>query len=741
MIFNRKRMSLLMLMILLSGLMLGGCGSPAAAPTPTPTPLTVLERSPFSADLASWEQNGPTARVAPYMVEDDFSNVVNRDQFEELLFGEQRLEADGLAHLQENAFVVAPGYGEEFFSIYEINRYGQIPNFVTTDAMLHNYHLFFSRLLKGVEKNHFIGDLTELNAHMLAAADQQYAELEGTTWENAARRNLAFFAVGSTLLVPGSNIPVAVQSEVEAELDLIRGQQGNEISPVMNMGAESDLLPLLLEDYSQYIPRGHYTSTTELEAYFQTMMWYGRMSFRQKSEDECRSALLITLALQPGQGAEQWQNIYDVSSFLVGESDDLSIYNYAPIIRDIYGEAPELEKLPQQTEEWQRFMNAVSELRPPALNSIPIFDDAILPDRETMIKAFRFMGQRYTLDASVFQRLVYREVGENAAGERRMLPSGLDIPAALGSDEALVLLVAEGAGGYTGYHENMDKMRSYIAAVDQNIWNMNLYWSWLNTLKPLLTVKGEGYPSFMQNQSWQHKELVTFLGSWAELKHDTILYAKQVYAEMGGGDITERDDRGYVEPNSELYARLAALSAATASGLKQRGLLDERDYVSLQRMEELALSLMTIADKELQEQDLTEEEYELIRSFGGQLEHFWLEALRDEKAGEEVYLKDYPAALITDVATNPEGEVLEVGTGFVDRIYVVVPVDGSLRLTVGAVYSYYEFAWPSQDRLTDEKWREIINIGYIGDPSAVVAEPPEMPDWVQSYRTKTIEIY
>ena len=79
------------------------------------------------------------------------------------------------------------------------------------------------------------------------------------------------------------------------------------------------------------------------------------------------------------------------------------------------------------------------ETQPPQINSIPIFDEELQPDRESEIKGFRFMGQRYTLDADIFQRLIYREVKENKAGERR-LPQGLDIPAAMGSQEAVAIL-------------------------------------------------------------------------------------------------------------------------------------------------------------------------------------------------------------------------------------------------------------------------------------------------------------
>ena len=51
----------------------------------------------------------------------------------------------------------------------------------------------------------------------------------------------------------------------------------------------------------------------------------------------------------------------------------------------------------------------------------------------------------------------------------------------------------------------------------------------------MIEPKDSRYPAFMHNNAWTHKDLQTALGSWTELKHDTILYAKQVMAEMGGG--------------------------------------------------------------------------------------------------------------------------------------------------------------------------------------------------------------
>ena len=215
---------------------------------------------------------------------------------------------------------------------------------------------------------------------------------------------------------------------------------------------------------------------------------------------------------------------------------------YYKLLSEVYGGIPSLNVLSGDDAEWDAFLAGVEKLDPPSLNSLPIFDETIQPDRDKAVKGFRLMGQRFTLDASIFQHLVYREVGENENKERRMLPKGLDIPAAMGSGEALSILKDMGETSYENYPENMKKMQEQIAGLPRETKTQNLYWSWLYTLHPLTEPKGDGYPSFMQNQAWTRKQLETYLSSWTELKHDTILYAKQIYAEMGGGG-EEEDDR------------------------------------------------------------------------------------------------------------------------------------------------------------------------------------------------------
>ena len=659
-----------------------------------------------------------TPDVAPYTVDADLGNIENLWQFYALQNNQEM--ADKLA---KNGFVVCGSAGAEFFEIYEINRYEMIPSFVTVDSLMHTYHLYFAYLLKNIEKSYLSESVAALGRRMLDDSTAQYEQLKGSEWEEAAKRNVAFFTVGLKLLDDSAAVNGDVAEIVAYELDHISSAEGIAASQIT---AE-------YEDYSQYIPRGYYEGDEQLERYFKAMMWYGRIHFTQEAEDMDRSALLITKALTDDAEAYRlWESVYAVTSFFAGASDDLGVCEYAPVMKKAYGDDFAVSDLAGNAEAFLQFHDATAKLPAPQINSIPIGED-----EENVIPGFRFMGQRFTIDAAVMQRLIYQNVQTNSAGEKRMLPDTLDVPAALGSDMALAILEEKGAADYEGYMENMSKLREGLAQDNPTLWSASLYAGWLNTLRPLLEVKGEGYPVFMQNEEWIKKNLECFAGSYAELKHDTILYAKQVIAEMGGGLEQEPDDRGYVEPEPLVYERFAALSSQTAEGLKKYGMLAASDEENLSRLCEIAEQLLAISNKELQDEVLTDGEYEFIRSYGGNIEHFWYEAAKDMFDDEYFDTPEYPAAIVADIATDPDnGLALEVATGNPSEIYVVVNVDGIIKVARGSVYSFYQFPWPSGDRLTDTKWRQMMGIQADENGNYNYDKPVQRPDWTESYRYK-----
>ncbi|MCL2548950.1 MAG: DUF3160 domain-containing protein [Symbiobacteriaceae bacterium] len=630
------------------------------------------------------------------------------------------LSEEAMNLIEQNGFAVSHQKNwREFFDLYENNRRNCVPNFITTDSALHSLHLAFEYVLQELEQQRLFEVLSILSHNLVVACDAQYQALLETEFANAALRNVAFFAVAASLLEADFPVPVYVASLVNQELALITEQAGIGASPVINTGQTyTDSSQIYLADYSQFTPRSHYTLTAELGAYFKAMIWYGQMTFRSSQADEVRSALLQVSALQDPDLASLWEAIFEPVNFLVGECDDITWSQYMEALSDIYGgRFVDLLAL-TEPESFARALEAIRKLAPPAINSIPVFYDEMQPDLEAATTGYRFLGQRFTIDGVIMQRLVERETKD------RMLPKALDIPAALGSVEAYTILADEGEfARYPQLVENMAKVREYIGEVDEETWRSNLYWSWLNMFRSLTGPQtGQGIPIFMSNQAWLRKDLNTFLGSWTELKHDTLLYSKGPLTGKGAGPLEPPpppDDRGYVEPNPELFGRLATLCSYFITSLEQRGLLTRTAFSPLNMLEHLTDNLRIIAEKELADQMLTEAEYELIRQYGNAIMAIFDIAKEDAIKAlgggfeRESYLAQHPSGIVADVATDADGSVLQQATGFVKEIYLAFPRDGKVVLGCGAVYSHYEIILPLTQRMSDETWHQRLNDGDI----------------------------
>ena len=724
---------------LLAVALLTGCLPEAETPTPHPTktPMAVAYtiRDVMHTGFASYEPVLVSVKPSARAYENNLGEVINPDLLGQLT-DEQR------ALLKKNGFVVVPSRVAQIYEVYKRAKEQGIPIFVTTDALLHTFHILYDYALRLAEVEHFVDDLRGLNEAMISASIEQYRNAQGdvthclppgeekvtctqgggdnASVKEAAKRNVAFFSVAASLLDPGFAVPEEVGELVKKELALIEAHQGFAISPIFGYR----------EDYSQYVPRGHYTRNETFERYFKAMMWYGRMMFRLRPGEsteaveagrmETRQAILIVVALQnakiEGQPAiEVWERIYEPTVFFVGKTDDLNVYDYSQAIAEVYGDRLALRDL-EDDGRLDGFIEQAMALRPPKIVSSYVTDRE---RPEIVTKGFRFMGQRFIPDSYIFQQLVYDKVGTQ--DNPRLFPKGLDVAAVLGSPRAYgILLDVYGEDQYVNYREQMEKLRGEFGKLPPEQWVENLYWSWLYTLRPLLEIKGEGYPVFMQNQAWVDKDLNTFLGSWTELRHDTILYAKQSYTLRATGIMPQpKEARGYVEPQPEVFARLAALARQMRAGLGERGLLSPEYRDKLNRMESLLLDLKAMAEKELVDQPLSEEEYETIRNIGGILENLTTFSVQvQEQITSEA---DERMAVVADVHTDVNtGQVLEEGVGDAFLIYVVVLLEGELTVTQGGVFSYYEFTWPMADRLTDEAWQAL--------------EPkPELPIWAESF--------
>jgi hypothetical protein len=698
--------------------------SPIASPTAGATQPTAPESvyAPAFAEFKPVSVNLPgTFNGGDYNLPVDLATVQFADQIQ--LTGTQG------QMLSQNGFVVLPpkpGEYREFYQLYEAGRYDMRPVFITTDSIYHVYHLLFDKMLRDLERDSFIATLNSLTSTMLEASYRQYQALKGTSLEEPALRNVAFFGVAAQLLGLPDAVPAEATDLVQAEVALIEATAGVQISPLWD---RPDLPEdqKLIEDYSQYIPRGHYTRSEELKRYFKAMMWYGRLTYRLRDAFETRRALLMTQTLRTATAADGtaaltlWQTIYEPTTFIVGKADDLSFFEYGGIMDQVFGPNPDPASFADEAK-FAAFMEAAKSLPPPQINSMWVW---IWEDTEQATKGLRFMGQRFTLDAYVFGQLIWRKVGTEE--KPRGLPKGLDFMAAMGSEEAYTILKEMGEDQYANYLTRMEKVRGEVASLQTDSWTQNLYWSWLYALQPLLEPKDARYPAFMQTQAWTRKDLHTALGSWTELKHDTILYAKQVIAEMGGGS-DQPPPRSYVEPDPEAYARLLALARMTRDGLDQRGMLSELTRGNLENLISELEFLQRISEAELSGGEISDEDYWHMYYWGGILEQFTLAAADLEEGVTRPRLEDQKAALIADVATGlaPDGTLvaLEEAIGQPAFIYVVLPGQPT-RLATGAVFSYYEFSVPVSGRMTDEQWQAMVEAG---------SNPPA-PDWTELFLT------
>lgn len=644
--------------------------------------------------------------VRPYKIKSDLSNIENLGQFGSFTANQKKL-------LSQNGFVVTPSDEEQLFYIYERNLYLKLPGFVTVDSVLQVYHIFYDYSLRILESEKLMGLLEQLTDDMLNKSIIIYNDLENSEVKAEALMNIAYFGVAQLALEKGlpENIPAEAKQLAEQEFAKVTAPKGFEKSPIFGC----DL------DYSQYKPRGHYTRSEAFERYFRAMMWYGQAPFSLYTEKDgskvlnekmTARALLITYSIfmnyRGNSDVELWGKIYNPTVFYVGSTDDLNILDYKDLIVKVYGNEMDLNSLMAEDKMAAVFREA-EKLPEPQIQAKWTTVDT--PSG----KQFRFMGQRYIPDSEILQKLV--------EPYKRPMPSGLDVTGVLGSDRAYDILINDYKPDkmWPEYPARFKELKDKFSAIPESTWRSNMYYGWLWTLKSLLLPFGQGYPSFMTNAAWLDKSLSTALGSWSELRHDTILYGKQSGAEMGGD--MPPVVKSYVEPNIELYERLLWLTRYSRENLAQRDILPVDLQDMMEEFERLLDFLINCSIKELKNEELTEDEYTKLLYYGGTLESLTSSLAEKGLRWFEITSEtDKNMAVIADVHTVAPDNYLEEAVGSAAQMFVIVPIGGKLYLTRGAVFDYYEFE--SNKRLTDEEWQKMLKEN----------KQPEQPNWMKSFQ-------
>ncbi|HEX6230430.1 MAG TPA: DUF3160 domain-containing protein [Actinomycetota bacterium] len=674
-----------------------GEGGEATTTPPTAMP-TATSPTPTDAVLPFSTRPFGEYRFVPLMDPDDppYAGPETPDSLAEVRIAptvRRALDADPAIEraLAERGFVVVPADLRLFHFAYQGSRYEGWPVFVTTDAAFHVWHLVFDKVLRSLEQEVLLPRLEDLVAGLLEGAGAQASELAGTSLEDAASRVEQIVQVAAAEL----GIETEVGTLAAQERDLIDAHQGLAESPLV--GGQID--------YSVFTPRGHYTRNADLERYFVAMSVLGQLAFCLPGTIGCpgleptRLGILASRVLAGDPGlVELWRQIYEPTAFLVGLADD-----YTPL--EVDGAATGgLDDATAFADDAavQDVVDGLIALRQVLIN----------PDRASI----RVMGSRFVFDSFLLDHLIYPNVG--TPEEPRTLPAPMDLPALFGSGFAHEVLGEAGETRYEGYDEQLEAMQGLLASRPGQDWGRTVYDAWLHALEPVFVEHGRAFPDFMRTEAWAAKAHQSGLGSYAELKHDTILYAKQPIGEGGDGlDVPER--RNWVEPEPVVFGRLAATADLMRSGLEERGLLPAELRGLLADAVELFAFLERIARDELAGASISERDNERLTDIGHTLEAIFMRT--SDQTAEGVGEQDLDAAIVADVASGG-GEVLEVATGRIDRIYVLVPDDdGAFQVAVGGVYSFYGFTTEGE-RLSDDEWRSLLDAG----------EAPARPSWEEA---------
>ncbi|WP_119069652.1 DUF3160 domain-containing protein [Aggregatilinea lenta] len=647
------------------------------------------------------------------------------------------LSADQLALLAQNGFVVVPGSFQQFDDAYRAESWDHTTghaDFITTDTLLHSLFLVYQNTLMFLEMGPFYREVSSTVTASYEAAEAQWIEAAGTPLEDAARNAAIYYAVPLMLLAQGEpgytagfdeGDTIPSQTLANADASIIAAAQ-----PIVDLivAAEGRLdVPILAdytEDFSQYRPRSYYAGNPLLESYFRAMMWMGRITFLANDDADTRTGLMVQRALSNSGALADWRDVSDTLAFLVGPVDDLSPADTLPLAESIYGAGLPLDALASDAN-LAAYRDALKTLPGPRVNSVVLPQGVEADQVDELTRGMRLFGQRFTLDAYIMQQLIYPEVGTQ--DNSRTLPLALDVAAALGSDIAYALADDAGAADYEHYTDNMAALRDEVNAIAPDNWMETLYGGWLWALQPLLVRDPALTPPMMQTDAWKRKDINSALGSWVEMKHATLLYAEQAMGGLGGGGM-EPPITSYsgVEPNPQVFARIAVLAVTLQQGLDARGYFDG-DYTSpmpsinsaLTSLSLLSAQLAEMARKEVAGEPLSyEEQYFLQENFVG--------ALWNIRYTIEEWITNPPetVALVADVASNPDANLaLEEAIGSVDTIYVVTNSPFGLQLTRGGVYSTYEFTVPIDERMTDDEWRAMVAQGTT----------PNRPAWTDLY--------
>jgi hypothetical protein len=672
-----------------------------------------------------------------------------------------RLNPKELALFKRNGFVVSErlggaNFGELFYRIYSRD----LPIFISSDALLHAWHRSYDAMLQETEESYLAPSLADILSAMAEAVPES-RRLYGEGPLAVCLADADYFLAVARSLLTGQPVKSALGQE-ERVGEALKACAALRLQTFPLFGRERSM------DFSQFKPRGHYESSEPLQKYFRAMMWCGRIDLRvagtpeESSPRELGAAIVLQDLLRRSGRWERWQQFDHVLQTFVGQTDSMSFAQLGDILAKAGIASPAdvkgLDTLVTLQSDILSGKAGLQQIRG------DIYFSPLGPEKIQLPRSFTVLGQKFVLDSWVTAKIVYDDVFWDGEKVKRRIPAALDVAfAALGNDQVVPDLVErmtrrEGRRFRDGlnYQHNLAAVRNVIDAQSTTAWDANLYVNWLACLRELSRPTTDPrYPEALRTRAWAMKTLNTQLASWTQLRHDTVLYAKQAYTGVPACYYPA----GYVEPIPHFWARLEKMARRAGELIEQTPYPDYLAEEQVPKAGKLVLASVRRSGKDLQAKQAS-----FFRNFArqtGTLKEIAGKELLGEKlsAAETKFLEEtvqlarasglagyngwYPGlfyrgyrdcedrdALVADVHADPPsrrdedpGCVLHEGVGNIDLLVVAVDSGSDHMIYAGPVLSHYEFEMAGVTRKSDGEWRDDLS----------QHKAPPRPDWTRGY--------
>jgi len=448
-----------------------------------------------------------------------------------------------------------------------------------------------------------------------------------------------------------------------------------------------------------YQPAGRAAASPEGQALHRALTWFGRAALPAGRTPQILTLALRRAAIKNEDASQIWARLYETCTFFYGSTGGYSPLEYAAWMDEIYGARYTYADLLDE-EQFNAFL-ARAASPPPAPS---------LPGLEEGDANWRFFPAPYRLDTAYL-----------AAS----LGAGLDLMAGLGSPAAQSLLLYGSLDAVPAEDRVLFEMD-----LPQGVMQSTLNNNWLYAFQAQVAPKSDAYPPYMRTQAWAAREMNTALAAWAGWMSSDPTPVIIPEPQPSPQKRASGPAPAYVEPNPDVFFRLAHLSQSLVEGLRARGytagpnqflmadpgpMTFDQALFGLSDLGRKFAQLGAVAVRQLEGKEPTDEERWLILGCLGPVE---CTVLRSLEYGERAEMPSTAAAAVA--GATPQGGMLQIAAGKLDRIYVAVPLEGKLQIAQGGVLSYYEFARSAPYRL--DEWRKKL------------ADPPDSPAWTASFR-------